>query len=99
MSKKDRCLGGNDGDLIYYQQCGKCKTVTLDDFSKPECMDWKCPTCYPVKDFPFEFFTAKQQKKHSNALGKYFGIISKVYKTKEDRRLEHYTKIINRRKP
>lgn len=67
------CFGGEDVTLIYYFRCRKCGTIILEDCAKKECLEsWKCPTCNPVDDFPFVFYT-KEQLQKDKLLGKLVG--------------------------
>lgn len=53
-----KCFAGNDATLEYWYECEICGTVVIEDNSDPRCLDnWECPTCKPVKNFPWKFLT------------------------------------------
>ena len=60
---------GDDLTVIYYYLRRDCGTVILEDHGMEECLtDWRCPTCYPIKNFPFKYFTGEELRGDSDLL-------------------------------
>jgi len=53
-----------DMTLVYYYLCKDCGTIILEDHSMEECLsNWRCPTCTPMKNFPFKYFTREELRR------------------------------------
>jgi phage FluMu protein Com len=63
-----KCFAGDDCTLVYWYECEKCGTIVAEDNSREECLsDWKCPTCEPVNNYPWQFVTKEDIDSDENA--------------------------------